>query len=136
MNPTTSKTQLNVLRLLIKTDEELSGYEITKRLYSNSNLKEIGNRSNFIYKILNILVKKKIIIKKLGYPSFYKLISSLKKEIKTDMKMLEVKCPSCGGLLWVREFQTTKQCHCLKLNGKPRRFWVNKNRLTGRGKIV
>ena len=136
MNPKTSKTQLEILKILSKGSEELTGYEITKRLYPNTELRIIVNRKNFIYKILDILAKKKIVIKKKSYPCFYKITPSLKNNIETTMKMLEVECPSCKRTSWVREIQTTKQCECLKPNNKPRRFWVTKQRLTGKMKVV
>lgn len=121
--------------LMIKSHEELTGYQITKTLYPNQELRTITNRANFIYKILENLVKRGILTKKNSYPRFYKIAPVMMKR-KYELILYEVLCPKCKKSHWIMDGAVTRQCSCLKNNGKNRRFWITKQRYTGKRRII
>ncbi len=132
------KTETDIIRLMIEAKEELTGYEITRRLYNlhHSDQRTITNRSNFVYRIIRILYKKDILIRKNSYPIFFRINPEIAGDIKKETIYYEVRCPSCEKSLWINESQKTKQCSCLKENGQNRRFWVLDSNLTGRKKVL
>lgn len=131
-----SNTERRVLKTMIENEEELTGYEITKKIYNITNSRVLVNRKNYIYKILENLEKRGIVIKKNSYPSFFRLNEEIKNNLRKEIIQFEIQCPKCKELLWADDEQITKQCHCFTRNGKFTRFWLSPSRYTGRKKII
>ncbi len=131
-----NKTEKSILEIIIKSKEELTAYEVTRRIFPDEDIRVIINRKNFIYKVINDLCKRDILVKKNSYPTYYKINPNIKRDLKPQIKMHEVKCPNCKNISWVGEYQKTKQCHCLTSSGKNLRFWITKQRYTGKMKVI
>lgn len=136
MSKIINKTEKEILKVLIKSKEEVTGYEITARIYPDANCKIIVDRKSFVYKTLQNLLNRGIVLKKNSYPTFYRISPAMAKSIRTEIIMYEVQCPNCKKLHWVEQFQKTKQCSCLNSSNKILRFWITKKRFTGNKKII
>lgn len=131
----TSETERKVLKVLVKAEHELTGYEIAKRVYGNDSI-GLMHKKNFIYKIIKQLAKQGILRVKNSYPTFYALQGTWAQKSKYETILYEVQCPTCKENHWIKDFSLTKQCHCLTAKKQPRRFWITNKRYTGAKKII
>jgi hypothetical protein len=136
MTKVLNKTEKEILKVLIKAREELTGYEISARVYPNQDYRIILNRKNFIYKLLGEMVKRGIVLKKNSYPVFYRINPEISSGLRTEIILYEVQCPKCNRVHWAEQFQKTKQCNCLTAKNKFLRFWLTKRRYTGNKKVI
>lgn len=136
MTKITSQTEKRILKVLIETRQEMTVYQITKLVYNNPDTITVMSRSECIRKRIKNLEDRGIVKKKNSYPVFYRINEDLARDIRQEVIKREIKCPCCKTLHWVEDFQQTKQCNCLKPNGKHRRFWITPDRFTGRKKLI
>ena len=136
MSKTINKTEKKIVKILIENQQEFTCYEITKKVYETKDVLKITNKSNFIYKNINNLLRKNVVLKKKSYPVFYRINQEIAKDFQITTNQYEVSCTHCEKKLWIYEFQQTKQCSCLKPNGENRRFWITKKVYTGEKKFV
>jgi len=129
-----SNTEKKILKILLESNEFLTSYSVSKKMYPKHSNREISNICSTITKVLNQLLIHGKVIKKNSFPTYYAIEKKL--NLTTETILHEVECPCCKKSHWIDMFQSTRQCNCLKDNGKPRRFWITKNVFTGNKKLI
>ena len=67
MSKISSGIEMEIRRILIKSDEELTSYRITSKVYKTTDINALKNKNNYVKKVLEKLTGMEVVKKKKSY---------------------------------------------------------------------